>query len=132
MLSGLTRVRQFSQDDAHCFITEDQIGEEVERLLGLIGRVYGDFGLDYRIELSTRPDDHLGDIETWNHAEDPAQGRVDGPRDAVRDFRRRRKLLRTKDRRARHRRNRTTVAVCDHPARLHDAAALQPEVHRVR
>ncbi len=69
VLSGLTRVRQFSQDDAHCFITEDQIGEEVERLLGLIGRVYGDFGLDYRIELSTRPDDHLGDIETWNHAE---------------------------------------------------------------
>ena len=69
VLSGLTRVRQFSQDDAHCFITEDQIGEEVERLLGLIGRVYADFGLDYRIELSTRPDDHLGDIETWNHAE---------------------------------------------------------------
>ena len=69
VLSGLTRVRQFSQDDAHCFITEDQIGEEVERLLGLIGRVYADFGLDYRIELSTRPDDYLGDIETWNHAE---------------------------------------------------------------
>ena len=69
VLSGLTRVRQFSQDDAHCFITEDQIGEEVQRLLGLIGRVYGDFGLDYRIELSTRPDDYLGAIETWNHAE---------------------------------------------------------------
>ena len=69
VLSGLTRVRQFSQDDAHCFITEDQIGEEVERLLGLIGRVYGDFGLDYRMELSTRPDDYLGEIETWNHAE---------------------------------------------------------------
>ena len=69
VLSGLTRVRQFSQDDAHCFITEDQIGEEVGRLLGLIGRVYGDFGLDYRMELSTRPDDYLGEIETWNHAE---------------------------------------------------------------
>ncbi len=69
VLSGLTRVRQFSQDDAHCFITEDQIGEEVERLLSLIGRVYGDFGLDYRMELSTRPDDYLGEIETWNHAE---------------------------------------------------------------
>ncbi len=69
VLSGLTRVRQFSQDDAHCFITEDQIGEEVERLLGLIGRVYGDFGLDYRMELSTRPEDYLGEIETWNHAE---------------------------------------------------------------
>ena len=69
VLSGLTRVRQFSQDDAHCFITEDQIGEEVERLLGLIGRVYGDFGLDYQMELSTRPEDYLGEIETWNHAE---------------------------------------------------------------
>ena len=69
VLSGLTRVRQFSQDDAHCFITEDQIGEEVERLLGLIGRVYGDFGLEYRMELSTRPEDYLGEIETWNHAE---------------------------------------------------------------
>ena len=69
VLSGLTRVRQFSQDDAHCFITEDQIGEEIERLLSLIGRVYGDFGLDYRMELSTRPDDYLGEIETWNHAE---------------------------------------------------------------
>ena len=69
VLSGLTRVRQFSQDDAHCFITEDQIGEEVERLLSLIGRVYGDFGLDYQMELSTRPDDYLGEIETWNHAE---------------------------------------------------------------
>jgi len=69
VLSGLTRVRQFSQDDAHCFITEDQIGEEVERLLSLIGRVYGDFGLDHRMELSTRPDDYLGEIETWNHAE---------------------------------------------------------------
>ena len=43
VLSGLTRVRQFSQDDAHCFITEDQIGEEIERLLSLIGRVYGRF-----------------------------------------------------------------------------------------
>ena len=69
VLSGLTRVRQFSQDDAHCFITEDQIGEEVKRLVSLIGRVYGDFGLDYRMELSTRPDDYLGEIETWNHAE---------------------------------------------------------------
>ena len=40
MLSGLTRVRQFSQDDAHCFVTEDQIGDEVERLLRLVQRVY--------------------------------------------------------------------------------------------
>ena len=48
VLSGLTRVRQFSQDDAHCFVMESQIGEEVERLLRLVQRVYGDFGLTPR------------------------------------------------------------------------------------
>ena len=69
VLSGLTRVRQFAQDDAHCFVTEDQIGEEVERLLRLIGRVYDDFGLAYTMELSTRPEDFLGTVETWDHAE---------------------------------------------------------------
>ena len=69
VLSGLTRVRQFALDDAHCFVTEDQIGEEVERLLRLVDRVYGDFGLEYTTELSTRPDEYLGGIDTWNHAE---------------------------------------------------------------
>ena len=70
VLSGLTRVRQFCQDDAHCFVTEDQIREEVEQLLRMIDRVYDDFGLEYSMELSTRPEDFLGDIETWSHAED--------------------------------------------------------------
>ena len=69
VLSGLTRVRQFSQDDAHCFVTEDQIAEEVERLLGLIGGVYRDFDLRYSMELSTRPDEYVGEIDTWNRAE---------------------------------------------------------------
>ena len=69
VLSGLTRVRQFSQDDAHCFITEEQIGSEVEHLLRLVQRVYGDFGLEYSVNLSTRPDDFLGEIATWDHAE---------------------------------------------------------------
>ena len=69
VVGGLTRVRQFAQDDAHCFITEDQIGEEVERLLRLVDRVYGDFGLEYVLELSTRPDDYLGSAATWDHAE---------------------------------------------------------------
>ena len=77
VLSGLTRVRQFSQDDAHCFITEDQIGTEVERLLRLVGRVYRDFGLDYAVELSTRPDDCLGSAATWDHAESQLQGAVE-------------------------------------------------------
>jgi threonyl-tRNA synthetase len=69
VLSGLTRVRQFSQDDAHCFVMESQIGEEMERLLRLVQQVYGDFGLDYSLKLSTRPEEYLGTVETWNHAE---------------------------------------------------------------
>lgn len=69
VLSGLTRVRQFSQDDAHCFITEDQIADEVERLMRLVDRIYRDFGLDYAVELSTRPEKFLGALDTWDHAE---------------------------------------------------------------
>jgi threonyl-tRNA synthetase len=69
VLSGLTRVRQFSQDDAHCFVMESQIGEEVERLLRLVQRVYADFGLTPEMKLSTRPAEFLGTVETWNHAE---------------------------------------------------------------
>ena len=69
VLSGLTRVRQFSQDDAHCFVTQDQIGDEVERLIRLVQRVYGDFGLSFTAKLSTRPGEFLGEIATWDHAE---------------------------------------------------------------
>jgi threonyl-tRNA synthetase len=69
VLSGLTRVRQFSQDDAHCFVTEEQIGSEVEALLRLVQRVYGDFGLEYSAKLSTRPAEFLGEVATWDHAE---------------------------------------------------------------
>jgi threonyl-tRNA synthetase len=69
VLSGLTRVRQFSQDDAHCFVTQEQIGEEVERLIRLVQRVYSDFGLPFTAKLSTRPDEFLGEIATWDHAE---------------------------------------------------------------
>ena len=61
VLSGLTRVRQFSQDDAHCFVTESQIADEVEQLIRLVQRVYGDFGLPYTVKLATRPDKFLGD-----------------------------------------------------------------------
>jgi threonyl-tRNA synthetase len=69
VLSGLTRVRQFSQDDGHCFVTEDQIASEVEALLGLIQRVYKDFRLEYTAKLSTRPEKFLGEVATWDHAE---------------------------------------------------------------
>ena len=70
VLSGLTRVRQFSQDDAHCFISEDQIAQEVERLLRLVQQVYADFNLQYEVKLSTRPPEQfLGQVATWDHAE---------------------------------------------------------------
>ena len=69
VLSGLTRVRQFSQDDAHCFVTQDQIGEEVARLIGLVQRVYADFDLPFTAKLATRPPEFLGEVATWNHAE---------------------------------------------------------------
>ena len=77
VLTGLTRVRQFSQDDGHCFIMESQIGEEVERLLGLVQRVHDDFGLEYSIKLSTRPEEFMGSIETWNHAEAALKAALD-------------------------------------------------------
>ena len=77
VLSGLTRVRQFSQDDAHCFVTQDQIGEEVERLIRLVQRVYGDFGLPFTAKLSTRPDEYLGEVVTWDHAEAQLKAALD-------------------------------------------------------
>jgi threonyl-tRNA synthetase len=69
VLSGLTRVRQFAQDDAHCFVTEDQIADEVDRLLRLVQRVYTDLGLPSYAKLATRPADRLGEDATWDHAE---------------------------------------------------------------
>src|SRR5437867_10782916 len=69
VLSGLTRVREFIMDDAHIFLREDQIGDEVERLLRLVRRVYDDFGLVPDMKLSTRPAEYLGEKATWDHAE---------------------------------------------------------------
>jgi threonyl-tRNA synthetase len=77
VLSGLTRVRQFSQDDAHCFVTQDQIGEEVERLIRLVQRVYGDFGLPFTAKLSTRPEEFLGEVATWDRAEAQLKAALD-------------------------------------------------------
>lgn len=69
-LNGLFRVRTFTQDDAHIFLREDQILEEISRLLKLFDEVYSVFGLQYHIELSTRPEKkYIGDIAIWNKAE---------------------------------------------------------------
>ncbi|MDD4026924.1 MAG: threonine--tRNA ligase [Candidatus Shapirobacteria bacterium] len=68
-LNGLLRVQKFSQDDAHIFVTEDQIGEEYKRILEIAKLFYSIFGIEFKIRLGTRPDDFMGDIETWNRAE---------------------------------------------------------------
>jgi threonyl-tRNA synthetase len=78
VLSGLTRVREFVMDDAHIFLREDQIGEEVERLLRLVRRVYDDFGLTPEMKLSTRPEEYLGERETWDHAESELKKALEG------------------------------------------------------
>jgi threonyl-tRNA synthetase len=77
VLSGLTRVRQFAQDDAHIFVMESQIGEEVERLLRLVQRVYDDFGLSFAMKLSTRPAEFLGEVAAWDHAESELRRALD-------------------------------------------------------
>ena len=69
-LNGLFRVRNFTQDDAHIFLTQEQIEDEIVRLINFIDRVYSIFGLPYDIELSTRPlEKYIGDIEIWDYAE---------------------------------------------------------------
>lgn len=70
-LNGLFRVRTFTQDDAHIFLTEEQLEEEIIRLIAFIDRVYNIFGLSYEIELSTRPEEkYIGSIDVWNKAEE--------------------------------------------------------------
>ncbi len=69
-LNGLFRVQAFRQDDAHIFVTEDQIASEIKDIMDIATQIYGTMGLTYKAELSTRPDDYMGDIEVWNHAEE--------------------------------------------------------------
>lgn len=69
-LNGLFRVRMFRQDDSHNFIMESQIKEEIKDIIEIIKKLYGIFGLNYRLTLSTRPEDFMGEIETWNRAEE--------------------------------------------------------------
>ncbi|KAJ7164913.1 hypothetical protein C8R46DRAFT_1035576 [Mycena filopes] len=69
-LTGLTRVRRFAQDDTHVFCMPNQVEDEINALFDFMQHVYGTFGLDFQLELSTRPDNFLGEIKTWDHAED--------------------------------------------------------------
>ncbi len=67
-LHGLMRVRCFTQDDAHIFMTEDQITSEIKGVVRLIDEVYSLFGFKYHVELSTMPEDHIGDEKDWENA----------------------------------------------------------------
>ncbi|MDG7010922.1 MAG: threonine--tRNA ligase [Nitrososphaerota archaeon] len=68
--SGLFRVKALTQDDAHVIAMEEQAGEELSKLLDLMERVYGVFGLQYKVKISTRPDDSMGSDEEWERATD--------------------------------------------------------------
>lgn len=68
-LNGLFRVRMFRQDDSHNYVREDQIGSEIKSILELTKKLYSVFGLEYVLTLSTRPEDYMGELETWNKAE---------------------------------------------------------------
>jgi threonyl-tRNA synthetase len=78
-LGGLTRVRQFAQDDSHIFLMESQIPDEVNRIVGLMKIVYGAFGLEFSLKLSTRPkpEERIGDDALWDKAEGALKAALD-------------------------------------------------------
>ncbi len=76
-LHGLMRVRCFTQDDAHIFMTPEQIKDEIKGVAGLINEVYSLFGFQYHVELSTRPEDSMGSDEDWEMATSALQGALD-------------------------------------------------------
>ena len=75
-LHGLFRVRCFTQDDAHIFMTPAQMKDEIKNVVKLFDEIYSTFGLSYQIELSTMPDDHMGDEKDWRFAEDTLQAAI--------------------------------------------------------
>ena len=76
-LHGLMRVRCFTQDDAHIFMTPDQIRDEIKGVASLIDQVYSLFGFKYHVELSTRPEDSMGSDEAWEMATEALRGALD-------------------------------------------------------
>lgn len=69
-LNGLLRVREFRQDDAHIFVTEDHVGDEYKKIFEIVERFYSIFGMEYSYRLGTRPKEFMGDIKTWDKAEE--------------------------------------------------------------
>ena len=76
-LHGLMRVRCFTQDDAHIFLMKEQIKDEIKQIIRLVDDVYSKFGFEYHLELSTMPEDHIGELEDWEMATNALKDAMD-------------------------------------------------------
>ncbi len=130
-LSGLTRVRQFIQDDAHIYVRPDQLGDEIEALLGEVREAYGWVGLEPRFAFATKPDKAIGDPALWDRAEALIKEALDRSGVPLRREAQGRHVLRPQDRHLHRRRARPRMADGDDPGGPDDAArAVRPDLHR--
>ncbi len=127
VLHGLTRVREFTQDDAHIICTPEQLHDEIRGVLDFVRDVMAIFRFDYDLEVSTRPEKSIGTDADWDLATSALIQAVEQTRPPLRDQRGRRGLLRPEDRRQAQGRPGAEVAVRHHPVRLHPAGALRPD-----
>ncbi len=128
-LHGLLRVRHFAQDDGHIFCTEDQIQDEVAGVLQFAFDTYRLFGLDVKLELSTRPENRIGSDELWDHSEQALTSALAGSWPSIQRQRGRRRLLRPEDRHAHDRLARSLMAARHLPARLQLPGSFPPRVY---
>ncbi len=132
-LHGLLRVRHFAQDDSHIFCTEEQIQDEVAGVLEFAFATYEVFGIDVRLELSTRPEQRIGSDELWDQQRGGADAGARERRASTYEVSAGRgRLLRPEDRHAHDRLARPLVAARHLPARLQLPGALRPHLHRRR
>ena len=136
-LGGMTRVRGFTQDDAHLFCTEEQVPEELLKCLELVKIVLGTLGMnDYRVRVGLRDPDskakYVGDPAQWDAGRGRLHRRRREPRRPVHQGGRRGRVLRPQDRLRRPRRDRPRVAAGHRAGRLPAARAVRPDLHRGR
>ena len=135
-LHGLTRVRGFTQDDSHLFVTPEQLEEEATRVLEFVISMLRDFGLDdFELELSMRDDEKekwIGSDEFWEYSTERAAQRRGRERAQAHRGSRRGRVLRPEDRPQDEGRDRPHVAAVDRAGRPEPARALRTRVHRPR
>ncbi|MBK7908741.1 MAG: hypothetical protein IPJ78_19645 [Gemmatimonadetes bacterium] len=125
-LSGLTRVRQFSQDDCHVYLREDQIAQEVKFLMDFILGYYDTFGLTARLKFATRPEQRIGSDELWDRAESALRAALESTGRPYEMKEGDGAFSRPQDRLRRHGLDRARLAARDHPARLQRPGAVRP------